>query len=125
MAKAKSTPTKKVVKKQSIAEAAKEAYLKTHTKEQLYTEYEILFDRNRKTNEQLEEARVKTHSIKKVADDLSKSATEWRKLYYDESALVKKAQDQLYWRKQDVKALRITVAMLCVSLLVMALALTK
>lgn len=124
MAKAKSTPTK-VVKKQSIAEAAKEAYLKSHTKEQLYTEYEILFDRNRKTNEQLEAIRVELQYANDMKEKHTLSATGWRKQCLVEEGLKEDVQNQLHWRKQDVKALRITVAMLCVSLLVLVLALTK
>lgn len=52
MAKAKSTSTKKVAKK-SIADAAKETYLKSHTKEQMYAEYNKLNRENTDINIQL------------------------------------------------------------------------
>ena len=58
-------------KKQTIIEAAKQAYLKSHTKEQIYVEYDNLHK-----NYLIAESRLDL--VKKNADILNKSATNFR-----------------------------------------------
>lgn len=74
MAKAKPTPVKKVTVR-TIVDAAKEAYLKNHTKEQMYAEYDKLHDL-------YEEAVVDLARFTEKANLLEKSSVAWRKEYF-------------------------------------------
>lgn len=109
MAKAKSASTK-VVKKQSIVDAAKEAYLKKHTKEQMYLEYDKLHIRYQQTNDQLESDKMYIRDLK---DRYEKKNIAFLDLCDENSRL----EHELYWCKKSITVLRIGIAMLCAGLL--------
>jgi len=106
MAKAKSVSTK-AVKKQSIADAAKEAYLKTHTKEEMYKAYDDLHNLQRGLSTDMVRLETKLFDYKERIDNLTESNDMF--------------EQELYWRKKDITALRITIAMLCAGLLLVML----
>lgn len=106
MAKAKSTTTKVV--KRSIADTAKEAYLKTHTKEQMYEEYDKLHKRYQETNQQLEETRVDLIYRKDMRDKHEKNATAWRKEYFSMEGLKDHFKDQAEELHKEIFKLQIS-----------------
>lgn len=102
MAKAKSTSTKKVAKK-SIADAAKETYLKSHTKEQMYKAYDDLHKLQNKlaaSNIMLE---TELFDIKGIAENLNESVTSYRNSLNDANLQIAKLKLDLKDAKQHGK----------------------
>lgn len=107
MAKAKSTPIKKVAKK-SIANEAKEAYLKKHTKEQMYAEYDGLHRLYSDVNIRLQDAMYK----KQYADDRTtleiSKVNAWREKHNDLMLVNDTLEDELHEAKRENLVLYIT-----------------
>lgn len=93
--------------KQSIKDAAKEAYLKKHTKEQMYKAYDDLHAKYYKTNDQLEERSADLHHTKELK---VKYAVKCNKLTLENVSLTMALNEQKQINKTYQWAIGIIIA---------------